>query len=254
MAEALYLPRLVQDGALDTAVLQDYYALLKRIYAVNEAYPIFNFPLIQFPADYVYHLGESGGSLYLGYARLAAASTGYGSPSYLTPAFTALVQNQPIVVRPFPTQAGALWQPHVLMAVNINSKNPQLALRFIRDMLSDEYQVGNPGYGDFPVTQSAVQLLTTQRLNHMFQLAYANLVEMYGENHAGIQWLKEPTIEIPFDLDALIRSFDTVYLPEPVIQDAVSSNLWLYISEELTLDEAVAACEQTVALYLAERQ
>ncbi len=252
LARTIYTPWLVRENNLDTEALREYYTATKQMLDACEPITGATIQDLQFPR-YFYHMGTSGASLYLGYTRLAAANTAWHQ-SYAVPALTALAKGQPMDVRPFPAK-GAVWQPYTLMAVN--KQNPELALQFIRMMLSDDYQLREYN-GDLPVTQSAVKLMTEQRFAETLREAYdgygsyGTYEKKYGEGFEGIQWLKNAE-GFPYDLDALIRSFDTVYLPDTVVEEVVSDNLTRYLSGEATLDEAVARCEDDLSLYFAER-
>ena len=256
LARAAHAPWLVRENSLDTMALREYFAATKQMYYANASEPFVGWRIqsLFFPRT-SFQMGTSGASLYLGYTHLAAANTNFYQ-SYQVPALTALAKNRPIAVRSFPAE-GAVWQPHTLMAVNKNTQNPELALQFIRMMLSDDYQLREYN-GDLPVTQSAVKLMTEQRFAETLREAYdgygsyGTYEKKYGEGFEGIQWLKEAE-GFPYDLDALIRSFDTVYLPDTVVEEVVSANLTRYLSGEATLDEAVARCEEDLSLYFAER-
>ncbi len=255
-ARAVHGPWLVQDNGLNTQALREYFAAIKQMREATGREPSEGMPVthLQF-AHEVLFMPDTATGLYLGYARLAAAVTGE-EKSHWVPAITALAKNQPVAVRPFPAK-GAVWQPYTLMAVNQNSPNKEAALRFIRQMLSDDYQLRDT-IGDLPVTPSAVKLLTEQTFAEYLRKAYdaaanyGTYEDVYGKNDERIQWLKEAE-GFPYDLDALLRSFDTVYLPDTVVEEVVSDNMTRYLSGEATLDEAVARCEEDLSLYFAER-
>ncbi len=265
VAEPLYGPWLIVDNRLNMDVLQEYYTQVKRALdlspvAGQHIYPVdrMRIPeeILSINPEYFYpvKLSPSGASLHLGYARLAAASAGRRFDAqqmdFTAPATIALARGETLAVRPFPAQ-GAVWQPQVLMAVNKNTKHPDLALHFIRMMLSDEAPLTRTDRA-FPVTQGAVQLAQEQFAKQLSG-NYPQFEALYGEGDESIQWLLDAG-EFPYDLDGLMRSFDTVYMPGRVVSNAVSEGLMAYVEGRLPLEEAVAQCADTLNMYLLERQ
>ncbi len=283
IATPVYGPWLVQDNRLNTQLLQEQYAAMKQVLdAGAAAAPT---PLMMF----LHFLGtphpftDVSVARYLGYTHLAATGA-----RYTLPAISALARGEALEVRPFPTH-GAVWQPSDLIAVNKNAKNPEQALHFIQMMLGDEQQLQAHGFAlellrikldnarnmpaelanhTLPVTQSAIGQLQHKLFAENLQKEYVyhefygdvtfttplpTYEELYTDKGIDMRWMSEAE-GLPYDLDALMRQFDTAYLPSDYVANAVLVNFNRYRNGELSLDEAVAACEADVALYLAERQ
>ena len=261
LADPLYGARLIVENHLNTDVLREYYAQVKR---ALDASPLArentpsphsllrspdNLSGFQIVNSMPVMMGTAGASLYLKYARLAADGA-WWSMEYGAPAMIAQASDEAMAVRPFPAQ-GAVWQPYTLMAVNKNTKHPDLALHFIRMMLGEEMQYEQWDNG-FPATQRAAQRAQdafAENLNG----DYTRFEEIYGEECEGIQWMKDAKA-YPYDLDGLMRSFDTVYMPNLVVSGALSEGLMAYVEGRLPLEEAVAQCADTLNMYLLERQ
>ncbi len=170
-----------------------------------------------------------------------------------------------------------------MFAINKNAKNPELAKRFISLLLGDELQAmqyrfiltapvlsnGEGIHGSrntLPVTQNAIDQIQNKLFAENLRKEYAwydqfqeqdnpppTYKELYTDKGIDMRWMSEAE-GLPYDLDGLMRQFDTAYLPDEYIANAVQENYYSYRDGELTLDDAVAACEADVALYLAERQ
>ncbi len=249
LAEALYGPRLVKKNALDTEVLRECYQAMWQMVHVNNLLITGVHMLLSSQAALTFRLSYTGVNQYLGYAELAANSS--ADLHFAGPAFTALAKGIPLEVRPFPAK-GKIYQPRGLMAVNKNSKNPQQAMRLVQLLLSDEGQALLFLENNIPVTKSGVQQFTEQVITQTLQEDYEEMQQIYGEDFEEIQWLKEPE-DFPYDLDALIRGFDTVYLQDAIVYDAWYTNAIRYLDGRCTLDEAVARCEENLNFYFAER-
>ncbi len=273
IAGPLFGTRLVQDSNLDTGLLKEQYMAMKQMLETTAAA---SSPRLVFHAAYMgnlWFMDDISVARYLGYTHLAASGINYVSTS-----LSALARSESLEVRPFPAE-GAVWQPKFLMAVNKNAKNPELAKHFIKLMLGDEQTlIPHLYYGDkvqnmlaatttdlstIPVTQSAIAQIQNKLFadnlqkeytwNAGFENATDTYESLYTNKGIDMRWMSEAE-GLPYDLDALMRQFDTAYLPSDYVANAVLANFNRYRDGELTLDEAVAACEADVALYLAERQ
>ncbi len=249
LAEALYGPYLVKNNALDTEVLRECYQAMGQMVHINNLLLTGVRLSLSSQAALSFRLTYAGTNQYLGYAELAANSS--ADLHFAGPAFTALAKGMPLDIRPFPAK-GSIYQARGLMAVNKYSKNPQQAMRLVQLLLSDEGQALLMSENNIPITKSGVQLFTEQVFTETLQQDYEGMQQVYGEDFEKIQWLKNAE-GFPYDLDALIRGFDTVYLQDAIVYDAWYSNAIRYLDGRCTLDEAVARCEDDLSLYFAER-
>ncbi len=277
LAGPVYGPWLVQENALDTQLLKEQYLAMKQMLDASEAA---NVPSMQNRITFIgnfWTLDDASNARYRGYTHLAATGA-----DYVQPALAALARGETQEVHPFPAR-GAVWQPQYLVAISKNAKNPELARDFIRMMLGDELQVMQyryilnlPTLGNdlgmssdpyfLPVTQSAIHQIQNKLFAENLRKEYTwaeqyqeqtgpppTYKELYTDKGIDMRWMSEAE-GLPYDLDALMRQFDTAYLPGDHVANAVLVNFNRYRDGELSLDEAVAACEADVALYLAERQ
>lgn len=264
LAEMLYGPWLVKDNGLDRDALAEFFRQAK---AVAEAAGVIG--------NYEHRVSGLGSGLggvasgaaatqqYMGYARYMAATTkDYGATSQML-AVVGRAKYPSYTVRPFPAQ-GAVWQPYLLMGVSVNAKQPELAERFLELVLSDEQQVARVDEygilrGDFsglPVTESAAKQTAGPLFDEMLQSCVAECEAVYAGDEAALQamaWLKQGG-GYPYDLDALLRSFDTAHIPDGIVYRAVYTNGLGYIEGRKALEEAVAQCAGDLELYFAEKQ
>ncbi len=265
----LYAPFLIEENAINTPQLTEYFTVIKQIEDARPPIPTDRFYYydlyMMFPGMMMHN--ATAGSMpvnpplanwYLGYSSMAYVSR----VEFTIPSILASARGLPLAVRPVPA-VGTVWRPKMLMAVSKNAKNPELALRFIRGMLQDDMQKINEtragltqSFKTMPVTESAAKQATeTQlplRLRQYYLLNSAIFDKVCLEQSYDIAWLNAH--EFAYDLDGLIRSFDTAYLPDAVVEAAVEENLSAVLSGARTPAEAARQCEEDLQVYLAERQ
>ncbi len=268
----VYAPFFISGNQVDTALLTEYYTETKQLDAIaNQTPELTAYHTLILSLHGVFTGGLGAGWVdvdrplagwYLGESHMAYVSGGMFT--YALPSFLASARGLPVTARPVPGH-GAVWQPDFLMAVSKNTQNPEAAMQFIKDMLSDGMQVKNERVpsvinpftqATLPVTQSAVEIVTQEQFPRLLRQNYAFEQEWYDENYVAegydMGWLAEH--EFMYDLDALMRSFDTAYIPDLVVEAAVEENLAAVLSGALTPAEAAARCEEDLQVYLNERQ
>ncbi len=262
LSTEIYAPHFVENGQVDTALLTEYFMVTAQLEAVatqradDTRHNILSIshPLRGQETVAPVILGRPLANWYLGGARMAYQS---GINQYvLTSSFIASSRNLPIAVQPLPGP-GAVWMPQYLLAVNANAKNPQAALRFIEDMLSDTMQKVNETKNlllvfntTLPVTKSAMGIITTKQYPRYYRESYRQVSDIYNDDN--------PTdaanrTDFAYDMDALMKSFDTAYLQNDVVEMAVAENLAAVISGALTPEQAAAQCADDLRVYLNER-
>lgn len=224
----LYASRIWQDGVLNESAYREFVALVGDIFSSSGS-DLMDFPLDQNIRSY-YKLYSGSSSAYTN--RLCRANCDFFmSPeqfvSNYNPSMREQFQNPGVCeAKPFLSESGASCVYSTLVAgVNAASQNPEMAVRFIELLLSDEIQSANHFEG-FPVRISSLQNVWQQ-----------SLLQSEVTSHT--------------DIVSLVQSLDVVPRNE-FLRTAAAKGMMAW-QKTHSVDDAVEAAQNAVKLWLAEQ-
>ena len=163
------------------------------------------------------------------------------------------------VMVPMNGQSNNIFVPYTLMAVSSVCPNPDLAADFLATVLSEDVQ--GLIWNGFVVNEQALRDQIGAEWGLLGDLRQAGYGP--GEPYSSMAFADENGVAVSFDIymptDAeakelfdMLGSMDTMYIADPVIEDAIISAGVSYLRGSLSLDEAVNDIETKISIYLAE--
>lgn len=253
------------SGAIDTGKISDFLMQTKRIYdaqmeglpqEVIEQWDSVNEYYIQ---DYGYEREDSeyfrwgvddlryiGGGSLLESGRFSYA---YGYAS--TTSVSRIKNFEDTMIIQMPGQSENVFYPGTIVGISSASDHISQAEDFLRVLLGKENQSST--FDGFPVNQAAFEesfIIDESNLGEDGN--YGSVASSDGEGHyveMNIYWPDEEQIN---DIRNWMESIDTPYIEDIVLENAVYEEGTKYMEGGQSLDEAVAAIEEKVALYMAE--
>jgi len=133
---------------------------------------------------------------------------------------------------------GSCFVPRSCIAINSKSNEIELAEGFVQLLLSKEYQYSNQGTG---------LSLMRSGLEEMTSILLIGLDE--GENLIADPFSDKTTLE---HYANLLSSLNTPVAIDQAVSEIIYSQLGEFLDGTISLNEAVAACEKRINLYMAE--
>lgn len=163
----------------------------------------------------------------------------------------------PGMLMPAQNASGSIFTPAVLLGVNEDSAQKQLAARFVAYALSPEVQQHDLGDG-LPVNAESLkaqQVITEERMQYgvyvTYGMTYTNPFAPVGDDFLvlSVQWPDEAYFE---EADAMLAGLTTPVYENRVVRDILVEETLGYLHGEKGLDETMAALSQKLDLYIAE--
>lgn len=155
-----------------------------------------------------------------------------------------------IVFKPVSGQCSNIFLPDLLLGINASSPRIEYTEDFLKELLSKETQAA---MGGLSVNRDAMEELFTPKEN------------ILGENGeygsiGSSSWDGEPIgLQVYFpdqeqidNFYKMMESMDTPYLEDSVLEETVFEEGSKFISGEQSIEDALSAIEQKIAIYLAE--
>lgn len=252
-----------ENGELDKAAVEEFLTQTKRIYEAQmdglneeilERYSMLNDVftdergenwMYDSRAYYASELDLIGNLTHL---EIGALTYPYGY--YEEVSVTRNKGGEDIVFKPMNGQCSNIFRPNLLLGINASSPRTEYAQDFLKELLSKETQVA---MGGLSVNKDAMEELFTPKEDAL------------GENGeygsiATSSWDGDPVSLLVYfpeqeQLDIFygwMESMDTPYLEDTVLEETVFEEGSKFILGEQSLEEALAAIEQKIAIYLAE--
>lgn len=254
-----------QSGDIDTEKISDFLIQTKRIYdaqmdglpqEIIEQWNSVNEDCIQYYGygreDSEYFRWGLDDIRYIGGGSLL--ESGYFSYSYgyaMTTSVSRIKNFEDTTIIQMPGQSKKVFYPRTMVGISTTSNNADQAEDFLRVLLGKENQSST--FIGFPVNQAAFEegfVIDESNLDE--NGVYGVIASSDGEGHyieMDIYWLDEEQIN---DIRNWMESVDTPYIEDIMLEDAVYEEGTKYMEGSQSLDEAVAAIEEKVALYMAE--
>ncbi len=253
------------SGEIDTGKISDFLMQTKRIYdaqmdglpqeiieqwdSVNKYY-IQDFGLERVDSEYfrwglddVRYVG--GGSL------IESGQFNYAYGYMMTTSVARMKDFEDTVIIKMPGQSENVFYPATITGISTASNNAALAQDFLKVLLGKENQSST--FIGFPVNRSAFEedfIIDESELSE--NGTYGSIASSDGEGHyveIDIYWPEEEQIN---KIRNWIESVDTPYIEDTMLEDTVYEEGTKYMEGSQSLEEAVAAIEERVALYMAE--
>lgn len=251
-----------EDGGIDTAAIGQFLTQTKRIYDAQmdglpqetvEEYESRSAEYLEYYGtsyedDEYFAYGMGDMNYAMGYRQFLAGTVG-GAYSYSSLTSVPRTEGfEDCVSLPMDGQEGSVFCVHTLAGISAVSEHKDRAEGLLKAMLGPE----STAAGGFPVNQAAFEDSLYPEDYESPDVAYSDMayVEEDGTAHTwSTYWFNETQAE---ELRSRIRSVSRAYVKDSVLEEAVYKAGIAYMRGEMSVEEAVADVEKSMAIYMAE--
>ncbi|MCM1127744.1 MAG: ABC transporter substrate-binding protein [Lachnospiraceae bacterium] len=155
-----------------------------------------------------------------------------------------------IVFKPASVQCSNVFRPDVLLGISTASTRTEYAEDFLKEFLSKDTQVAMEGLSANKDAMREIFIPKESVLGANGEYGSIGTLDWEG-NSIGLQ-IYFPDQEQIEDYYQMVESMDTPYLEDLVLEETVYEEGYKFMQGEQSLEEALNAIEQKIAIYLAE--
>lgn len=184
------------------------------------------------------------------YTQIQVGSLTYPYTYYMDLSVTREKGLEDIVFQPISGQSSHVFMPSLLLGINAASPRMEYAQDFLKQFLSKDAQAAMSG---FSVNRDALDQQFTPNEDVVGENGEYGSIGTSGRNDEPIGLnIYLPTQEQLDTFYGWMESMDTPYVEDTLLEETVFEEGDKFIQGEQSLDEALNAIEQKMAIYLAE--
>lgn len=252
-----------ENGEIDRNVLADFLTQTKRIYeaqmdgidekSVERYNSAGEYSARDYGEDWEYDLSFYGGmSLHYigGYQQLLTGLTTYPYGYFDLTSVHKTKGFEDACLIPMEGQSSKVFVPQTQLGVSAASPEKELAEDFLKVFFGKENQYA---LGGFPINREALRELFTPEEEYLGENGEYGMIGMSDEDGLEISMdVYVPDEEELAEFYSWMESMDTPYIEDPVLERAVFEEGSRFIQGQTSLEEALDAIEQRLAIYMAE--
>lgn len=188
---------------------------------------------------------------YVGKSRQMVSGTLYDIFAYAMTTSVSRIKNfEDSQLKLMPGQSQNVFWAQTIAGISAASDNTELGEDFLKVLLGKENQLST--FSGLPVNKAALEEKLTPSEEVGENGEYSSIASSDGEGNYVEMTIYWPDEEIISVLRGWMEGASTPYIEDVRLEDAVYKEGALYMRGEKSLEEAIAAIEKSVALYMAE--
>ena len=252
-----------EDGSINEAVLTEFLSQAKRIYQAELAgiseermawYNETTFSMISELGnlydenEYFLMSGSAGINIASGDSRMSIAYVEDGFSLATLISGMERVKDREMDLKEIAGQAEHVYIPTTIVGMLASSKNQEQAGELLKVLLSEETM--NYTHVEYPINQAALDRLFTNTYSDSREIGAMSVSNSAGEGMVlDINWPEDKWLN---QFHSLVQSVDTPDLTDYVVKDMVLAEGAAALTEEVSVEQAVAVIMKKLSIYLAE--